>query len=198
MRSSPFSASWCRLPTDARGCGIAGLAAVALSATLSGCGADVCGPGDAGASGLTADIGGGAPLAYGSFTSSPNNDCTPGERMPTSLTVGGTQVGQPGFHMTLCIPRPDHVPSGAIDIVDSETVQVIDVNGRVDPDCVLTLDRTRTGSGTLQFAGYCGDGLDEAGYALVLNATLPGTKTCGATADAVDIVLSGAVSVSPI
>lgn len=175
------------------------LAAIALL-VAAGCGGDaVCGPGDAGAADLVVDIGDGTPLSYGGFNSSPNNDCTPDQRMPTSITIDGVQVGQPGFHITFCVPRPDGVPDGDIDITDDEIIQVIDINARIDADCILTLDRMRPASGTVRFEGYCADGLEPGGYALAVDATVPGTVTCGAGGDSsVDIALSGTVAVESI
>lgn len=166
----------------------------------AGCGDDaVCGPGDATADGLVVDVGNGTPLAFGGFTSSPNNDCTPMDRRPTSITIDGTQTGQPSFHTTFCVPRPDGVPSGPIDITDDEVVQVIDVNARIDADCILTLDRTMPASGTVEFVGYCGDGLDPGGYALEFDAMVPGTIVCGGTMNtSVTIDLSGSVAIEAI
>jgi hypothetical protein len=165
-----------------------------------------CGPGEAPVAGLSADIttsGGAASVSFGSFTSSPNNDCTPAEGGATSITVDGTQTGQPNFHITFCLPRPTELGADPVSVTDVEHLEIIDINARLDADCLLVLDRTSPGTGSITFAGYCGDGLDPGGYAMEFSATIPGTRICtggdaGTAQESVDIALSGSVAVSAI
>ncbi|HUH01721.1 MAG TPA: hypothetical protein VML75_06975 [Kofleriaceae bacterium] len=172
---------------------------VTLLVLAPGCNGDaVCGPGTAPADGLSADIGT-AEVTFGGFTSSVNNDCTPPEGGPTSITVDGTQVGQPAFHITFCLPRPAQLGADPVAVTDVQRLEVIDINARLDENCLLILDRTRAGTGTVTFAGYCGDGLDPAGYAMEFDAVVPGTRICtGNQQEPVDIALTGSVAIDAI
>lgn len=193
MRSSPSSPSRCPLRIEP-------LLLGAILLLASSCNGDdvVCGPGTAPAAGLIADIGT-AQVTFGAFTSSVNNDCTPPEGGPTSITVDGTQVDQPNFHITFCLPRPAELGSDPVAVTDVQHLEVIDINARLDENCLLILDRTRAGTGTVTFAGYCDDGVDPAGYAMDFSATLPGTRICtGNQQEPVDIALTGSVAVDAI
>ncbi len=174
-----------------------------LLALPAACGDDTpCGPGDAPDNGLVADLGGGDQLTFGSFTSSANNDCSVAGS-PTSLTVNGVQMGQPSFHVTFCLPRPDQIGGAAIELTDDSRVQVININADLGGGCLLTMDPAGSPSGTITFVGYCSDGSDPAGYAIQLAGTVPGFRTCtggdaGSQSTPVDIALSGTTSVTAL
>lgn len=174
-----------------------------------GCGGDdaVCGPADAPPAGATVAIEGDpGGIAYGAFTSSPNNDCPPPGGGPTSLTIEGTQTDlAPGerFSMVLCLPRPDEIGSAPVSLDDDQLVQLIDVNARLDGDCTLRLDASTPPSGTITFSGYCDDGNDGSGYALIFDGSAAGTRTCpdgagGSTDEPATITLTGSVAVEAI
>ena len=176
-----------------------------------GCGGDdaVCGPADAPLAGAAVAIEGnpgGGTIAYGDFTSSPNNDCPPPGGGPTSLTIEGTQTDlAPGerFSMVLCLPRPDEIGGESVALDDDRLVQLIDVNARLDGDCTLRLDASTPPSGTITFSGYCGDGNAGSGYALIFDGSATGTRTCpdgagGSTDEPATITLTGSVAVEAI
>ena len=167
----------------------------------------MCGPADAPLAGATVAIEGDpGGIAYGDFTSSPNNDCPPPGGGPTSLTIEGTQTDlAPGerFSMVLCLPRPDEIGSAPISLDDDQLVQLIDVNARLDGDCTLRLDASTPPSGTVTFSGYCGDGNAGSGYALTFDGSAAGTRTCpdgagGSTDEPATITLTGSVAVEAI
>lgn len=150
------------------------------------------------AAAVTADIGT-ESVTFGGFNSSVNNDCTPPEGGPTSITVDGTQTDQPNFHITFCLPRPAELGGDPVSVTNAQLLEVIDINARLDGDCLLILDRNRAGTGTVTFAGYCGDGLDPGGYAMEFAAVIPGTRVCtGNQQEPVDIALTGLVAVEAI
>lgn len=163
------------------------LAAALASAAplLGGCGDDdACGPADAPAAGVELSTEA-APLVFGGFTSSPNNDCPPSpDATATSLTIEGFQQGGgAGDGLLFCVPRPDEAEAGApveltLDAADTTRVQVVDAFA-TDGDCTLRLDRARAVAGTVTFSGMCEAGTDAAGYALELDAQLPMLRTCG-------------------
>lgn len=166
-----------------------------------GCGDDeVCGPGEATADGVSMEIDGTA-LSYGSFTSSPNNDC-PGDG-PTSLTIEGRQLSPPPtagtFALTFCLPNPDDIGSDPIELEGDSLVEVVDISGEAD-GCTFLIDRTRPRTGTIAFIGYCDDGSNPAGYAIELDGSVPVLQTCPAgPANAPNAVtLSGQASVDAI
>jgi len=174
-----------------------------LLALPAACGNDTpCGPGDAPDNGLTADLGAGEQLTFGGFTSSANNDCSVAGS-PTSLTVDGVQMGQSSFHITFCLPRPDQIGAGAIDLTDDTRVQIININGDLGGGCLLTQNPGGTLSGTISFVGFCKDGGDPAGYAIQLAGTVPGFRACtggdaGTQSTPVDIALSGTTIVTAL
>jgi hypothetical protein len=177
------------------------LASLAASIAASiGCGGgDSCGPGGAPDVGLIA-TGGGATLTYGGLSAGLNGDC-PATDAPsgvTSLTIAGT--GAQGF-VTLCVSRPDLLarqPQAlALDVPGSAAqARIVDVTGTAD-SCTFRIDATQPASGTVSSTGLCGNGSDAAGFALVVDATLSLTRTCGATVDSVAVTLRGRVAVSP-
>ena len=177
------------------------LAGIGLWAGCDDGGARVCGPGDAPAAGVTSSAGeAGATIAYGQFTSSPNNDCPrPGGGL-TSITVDGVQTDPTPsipYHMTFCLPRPEQIDDGPISLADDSLVQVIDVWAELPDGCRLHLDRSAPPEGTIEFLGYCEAGLAPEGYAITLDATIPGERICDDLPnEPVTIYLGGTVSVA--
>ncbi len=165
---------------------------------VAGCGGDdECGPGDAPADGVTALANG--TVTFGSFTSSPNNDCTTGEQ--TSLSIEGIQVSpEPVGAITpkiaFCIPLPDSVGTEpmALGFDDTDPVRLVDVNASVDP-CTYRLNFTVDPSATITFSGYCGDGIDDAGYAITLAGSVTLRETCGTDLDTFSVDLAGSAAV---
>lgn len=168
-------------------------------ASSPGCGGDSCGPGGAPDTGLVAS-GGGLTLTYGHLRGSPNRDC-PSAGAPSgviSLTIEGMQTDAgPGGLITLCIGRPDLLASQPLALGAEPTtdVHVVDLNGTAS-GCMLTVDPGQPPSGTASSGGMCGNGSDAAGFALVLDATLALTRTCGTTVDTVPVTLRGRVAVA--
>ncbi len=169
----------------------------------AGCSGDdrVCGSADAPADGLTLMIDGQA-FTYGGATSSPNNDCTPVQgQEPTSLTVDLRQLTPtpPAERLlVLCLPRPDALGEEPIAIPSEELVQLIDIFAEAD-DCFISLDRSASSTGTATFIGFCDAGSHPDGYALELEGSFAGTRTCeGQAMESVRIELDGRVAVNPL
>jgi len=177
-----------------------GMALVLLVQLGTGCGDSEgeCGPGDAPAAGVSTTVDG-VTILYGGFDSSPNNDCTaPGG--PTSLSIHGFQ-SEPApsvpFSITFCLPRPDQVGSEPVSLANAELVEVVDVSAELEGGCILVLDRSTPPSGTIRFAGYCGSGLSESGYAIELDGAVAGLRICAGMADEpVTMTLGGAAAVT--
>jgi hypothetical protein len=163
----------------------------------AGCAGQECGPGEAPAAGVNALLAG-QSISYGGFTSSPNNDCSvPGA--PTSLTLDGVQTDPAPsrtLHLTFCLPRPDRLGSGPVALDDTERVEVIDIFGELDDGCLFLLDRDVPPTGTIDFQGYCDQGLDAAGYAVVLDGTVAATNMC--TGERVTVELGGSAAVQAL
>lgn len=176
----------------------ASIAAVVVPGCGGG-GADSCGPGGAPAAGLLA-TGGGATLSYGGLRAGLNGDC-PATGAPagvTSLTIAGT--GSEGF-ITLCVSRPDLLASEpqavALDVPGSNAAaRLVDLVGAAS-SCTFKIDPAQPATGTVSSTGLCGNGADAAGFALVVDATLALTRTCGTTIDSVPVTLRGRVAVLP-
>lgn len=177
------------------------LAVGALAAT--GCSDDAtCGPGAAGAAGLTLTVGA-ETVTYGGFTASVNNDCTIAGSGVISVSVHGTQVGGTAA-LTLCLPRPDLLGADPVPLAPSrvppqadDRVQVIDASATLAAGCTAAIDPTLAPAGTAGFTGYCADGADPAGYALALTGTVPVRVTCPAGTTAMTATLGGAAAVAP-
>lgn len=150
------------------------LATLLLLATACG-GDDECGVASDGSyPGILLD-----QIVYASFTSSPNNDCTPEQGDPTSLTIQGDQLEPEatGF-LVLCLPRPFAIENDvSISLDDDQLVQVIDFQGQDVDGCTLQVEDAAQASAS--FSGYCDDGAHEAGYVLLLDGTVSVTRTCG-------------------
>jgi hypothetical protein len=176
------------------------LATAVLALAAPGCGGDdSCGPGGAPDNGLVAS-GGGATLTFGGLTAGPNGDC-PAADAPTglkSLTIDG--AGSSGL-VTLCVSRPDLLARQPqtieLDIPGSAAqARLVDLIGTAN-NCTFSVDRSQAVTGTVSSTGLCGNGVDAAGFALVVDVALSLTRTCGQTIDAVPATLSGRVAVAP-
>jgi hypothetical protein len=173
-------------------------AIAALGAPGCGGGGDSCGPGDAPDVGLVA-TGGDATLTFGGLRAGPNGDC-PASGAPNgliSLTIDGT--GSDGI-ITLCVSRPDLLASQpqalALDVPGSDApARIVDLSGTAS-GCTFQIDSTHPASGTVSSTGLCDNGSDAAGFALVVDAALSLTRTCGATIDSIAVTLRGRVAVS--
>lgn len=164
----------------------------------AGCGDDDCGTGGAPASGLVATAGADT-LTYGALTGGANGDC-PATDAPSglsSLTIMGTQDGDTGF-VTLCVPRPDKLDTTFQLSLERAggSAFLIDVRGGAN-GCRFSVDRDQPVTGTLRGEGACGDGLDPAGFALVVDAQLTMSKLCGDVEQSVATTLRGRVAVQP-
>jgi len=166
----------------------------------AGCGdsADSCGPGGAPATGLVANRDA-VTLTYGNLVAGRNNDC-PASDAPAgviSLTIHGTQSDGSG-QLTLCIARPDLLAKQAQALggdVAGTPVRVIDIAGTAT-NCSFDLDRSQPVTGSATASGLCGDGVDPAGFALVLDGALALTRTCGQAVDSLSVTLRGRVAVA--
>jgi hypothetical protein len=161
----------------------------------AGCSDQACGPDDAPAAGVIASVKG-ESITYGEFVSSPNNDCSvPGA--PISLTVEGIQVDpvpQAVRRMTFCLPRPDLLGRGPVALDDLELVHGDRYFfGELADGCSIQLDRTVPAAGTIEFQGYCDEGVHPAGYALVIEGAVAGTDMC--TGEPLTVELSGRAAV---
>lgn len=178
-----------------------GFLALVLSGLLglgAGCSDQECGPGDAPAAGVIASAKG-QSITYGEFTSSPNNDCSvPGA--PISLTVEGIQVDpvpQTVRRMTFCLPRPDRLGHGPVALDDLELVHSDRyLTGELADGCTIQLDRTVPATGTIDFQGYCDEGGNPAGYALIIEGTVAGIDMC--TGEPLTVELGGRVAVQAL
>ncbi len=169
------------------------LALSTLSLLITACGEDpTCGP-EAGLVNTAEAAVGGETVTYADWRASPNNDC--GElNGPISVTLEATQMGtNRGF--TLCFPRPDKL-SGSVDITNSELVQVIDVFADLPANCLVSLDRTKPGTGTIEFTGVCSDATDPAGFAMDMQFDIAVTISCDAGVSDERMAFSSAVAVT--
>ncbi|HEY0479765.1 MAG TPA: hypothetical protein VGD37_19730 [Kofleriaceae bacterium] len=173
-------------------------AAAATAAGAAGCGGDdSCGPGGAPDIGLIASNPA-VTLTYGHLTGGLNGDC-PAAGAPAgviSLSIEATQLDGQG-RITLCVGRPDLLGTSALPLgVDAAAqVRVIDLVGS-DTRCSYTIDRSQPVTGTAHASGLCGNGGDPAGFALVTDASLALTRTCGTTVDSTPVLLHGRVAVA--
>lgn len=171
--------------------------AAAVFSLCAACnGEQVCGPGDAPAAGLTATVPAG-PIEYGGFTSVQARDCG-----PDSITIDGEQQGEAGPiipHLTLCVPLPDSVGDGpiALGLTDDDVVRLVDANANLG-DCTYALDRTEPPPATIEFVGFCDEGLDPAGYSIVLQGTVNLLRTCATGNEEVTATLGGEVAVEAL
>jgi len=178
---------------------VTSLAVAGSLAGPAGCGGgdDACGPGGALDTGLLADSSA-VTLTFGHLTGGLNNDC-PAADAPSgviSMSIEGTQQDGQG-RITLCIGRPDLLGTQTLTLgVDAAApVRVIDLAGSAG-NCTYTIDRARSVVGTARASGLCDNGRDPSGFALVTDATLSLTRTCGATVDATAVTLHGRIAVA--
>jgi hypothetical protein len=173
--------------------------ALALAGAGCGDGGDSCGPGDAPDTGLVAS-GSASTLTFGQLTSRVGNDC-PSSGAPAgviSLTIESTQTDGTGL-LTLCVGRPDLLATRAMGLgcdIPGVDVRIIDLVGTTT-GCTYVFDDELAVTGTAATTGMCGNGADDAGFALTVDGTASLTRTCGATVDTVPITLRGRVAVTP-
>lgn len=168
-------------------------------AAAAGCGeGDECGPGDAPVDGVTAALANNT-VTYGSFTSSPDGNCTTGTE--PSLSIEGIQVdpapiGGTTQKIAFCIPLPDAVGGDpmTLGLEDTDPVRLVEVNASVDP-CTYRFDFSPDPSGTITFSGYCDSGLHEAGYAITLDGSVTLRQVCGGDLETIIVDLAGSAAV---
>ncbi len=170
-------------------------AALVVALALVGCGNDdiQCGPEDAPANGMTMTVGSDT-VSFDRWTSSPNNDCSV-DGHPTSLTLDGIQEGGT-FHIAFCLPRPDDL-GGVTQLSDTNLIEIVTVSAEIG-GCTVVLDPMNPATGTIEFAGYCSDGLSDGGYAVELNGSVNGIQTCNMMDTPVTIQLGGRFAVEAL
>ena len=177
-----------------------------------GCGDDliVCGPGDAGGAGITAQAA--SPViavAWDDLVASANNDCPPAGSAGTgaiSLTIEGRQIMPAGAaKFALCLPRPDRIGDGAVALADRTLVQVVNTSAQQSDDCRIEFDRDAPMTditGTITFSGFCSHGADPAGFSLTVAGTVPVSVICsefddgGSGEEPASITLAGTATVT--
>ena len=150
------------------------LLTLALAAACGGDEDDCGAPSDGSYPGISVD-----GVTFGGFASSPNNDCTPVQGDPTSLTIQGEQSDPDGVgFLVLCLPRPFEIENDEpVSLASDQLVQVIDLFGEAADGCSVRLEDPSGATAT--FSGYCDDGAHEAGYVLLLSGAMTVTRTCG-------------------
>jgi len=170
------------------------ITSLVVSLAASGCGDDSCGPGDASDTGLqlsSADV----QITFGGITSGANNDC-PAPDAPDgviSLTLQGLQVDGPG-RVTLCVSRPDLLQKGPV-ALGGTSVLIIDLKGDVG-GCMYDYESMRPVSGTVSAEGYCDNGTNSAGYALVVDGNVSLNRVCPTATDIIAVSFGGTVAVT--
>jgi hypothetical protein len=137
-------------------------------------------------------------IRIGGLHAGANNDCTPVQGDPTSVTIQGDQTSPDaaGF-LVVCLPRPHEITGDPIALDDDRLVQQVQLSARDPDDCALALDEDGAlGAATMTVTGFCDQGTHPDGFAIALGGTLPATRTCGdADPEAIDLPLSGAAPV---
>jgi hypothetical protein len=175
------------------------LSVISAALAASGCGDDTCGPGGAPSRGLTASSTD-ATLVFGDLTFLAGNDC-PDPDAPAgviSLSLEGFQTDGGAGRITLCIPRPDLLMSGARTLgtpTSTADVRIIDLNGTA-ASCTFAFDSSRAPTGSATATGVCSNGIDPAGFALSIDAAVTLRRTCGAAVDTIDVTLAGEVAIA--
>jgi hypothetical protein len=169
---------------------------VALAACSDGGGDDegvVCGTGGAPADGITL-TGEGIEVRYQGFLAGPNNDCPDTDpSAPTSMTIVGTQADS-GAALVLCVSRPDRFGNQATPL--GTAIIVEDADG-VAGGCTLNASKdTAAPTGTARAEGYCDDGKNAAGFALVIDAEVNVAVRCGDAEQTRRLRISGRAAVS--
>jgi hypothetical protein len=180
----------------------AALLVATVTAAATGCSgpAATCGPDTAPIVGLIVTAAT-APtptaLSYGGLVASANNDC-PDPAAPAgvvSLTIGGKLDGGTD-PVSLCVPRPDQLASGALALgADTGAIHIVDLRATA-AGCTYAFDRTIAPTGSATAAGVCGAGSDPRGFALTFNGAVTLKRTCGATIDSVRATIAGTVAVA--
>lgn len=149
--------------------------ALALPACDGGskCGTDH--PAGATAALITAD---GETFSYGQFIAGENNDCPPAGGSTAdgvSVTILGKQEAT-AFPLTLCLPRPKKIGSGALDLANPDQVQLQDTSAKAQTGCSYTKFPGATPSGTVTFDGFCTT--DGVAYNMTLAGQVMGIRSC--------------------
>ena len=172
------------------------LFAIELAAALSlACSdpAEVCGP-SVGDEGIVASTTGGEAATFTDFLAGANNDC-PTVGSPTSVTVSAGQVQ--GFgSVVLCISRPEKISNGQPLAVSADgDLRLLSLSAELS--CPVIIDPLRAFDLDAEFTGYCGDGVDEAGFSLALSGEIGVVIQCPGESDAADTVsLTGSATVA--
>jgi hypothetical protein len=163
---------------------------------VAGCPGEECGIGGAAADGLTL-TGSGVDVRYQAMTAGENNDC-PDASAPVgviSVTIAGIQVGT-SSGITFCVGRPDNLDSSMPLVYDGAGVEVVDVNAE-HAGCTLRRNPSTPPTGTARATGICDNGVDPAGFALVVDGQVTIDRTCGPTMDTIVLDLAGTIAVMP-
>src|SRR5262249_44868817 len=131
------------------------------------------GPPPAGAITVTA---GSDLFSYTGFRWGANNDCPAAGASVISVTLRGPQTGAGDHGLGLCLPRPDQVGAGSIDLGDSTHVQLAGITGKAG-SCEVAMKSGATPSGTVTFAGFSTQA--GAAYQMTLAGQVAGTSSCG-------------------
>lgn len=165
---------------------------LALALHATGCSDDACGPPSgthsAGLLASSADV----VINYGNLRAGINNDCGTTPEV-ISLTLQGSQAGGEGGLLTLCVPRPDLLQKGTQRL--GSEVFIIDFNAVVD-GCMYNIERGRPVTGDVTTTGMCGNGGDEAGFAMTIDAALSLTRMCPTANDIIAVTFAGTVAVA--
>lgn len=130
---------------------------------------------------------------FATFTASANNDC-PNVGSPTAVTISGSQEGGAGS-IILCLSRPEDVGSSAVDVDFTGALQLVSVSATLD--CPVLVERNEPASLSATFTGFCGDGVDPAGFTLALDGQLAMRKQCdGQAEEAITVTVSGSAAVA--
>ena len=182
-------------------CAVASAALGGAIVAAPGCG-NSCGTMGAAMDGFVASgtgAQGAISLTFGTFKSSPNNDCrVTAPNGVVSLTIEGTQMGGSGA-LVLCIPRPDLLETGTQPLGSGGSdVQYLGGSfTATDASCSYTYDATMSPSGTVKAEHECNNGTSSAGFAIEVDGTIPLIQTCGTTMTSVMVTTSGTTAVVP-
>ncbi len=168
------------------------IAVVAIALAAPAC-SDDCGIEGAPEFGLTAS-GDQVALTYGDLSAIAGNDCSdPATPSIISLTISGKQMGSTDTQLTICVPRPDQLENGPLDLGAAIVFNQLDGS---DASCTYSLEPTVPPTGTLRSQHMCSNGTDKAGFALVVNGAVTLARACGGTNSKVAVTLTGTTAVA--